>query len=60
MSYIFRAAWAWGLIMVALVVMAAGLCSVHAPSNPVMAKPAMILAVDFIMYTEIEVRKGIV
>ena len=35
--------------MVVLGVVVTGLCSEHAPSNPVKTKPAMILAVDFIM-----------
>ena len=39
---------------------ATGLCPVHAPSNAVKAKPAMILAVDFIMCAGNEVGIGIV
>ena len=36
-----------------------GLCTEHAPSNPVMARPAMILAVDFIMCAGNEVKTDI-
>jgi hypothetical protein len=38
----------------------AGLCTEHAPSNPVKAKTAMILAVDFIMCAGNEVGIDIV
>ena len=37
-----------------------GLCPEHAPSNPAKAKPAMILAVDFIMCAGNEVGTDIV
>ena len=37
-----------------------GLCTEHAPSSPVKAKPAMILAIDFIMCAGNEVKTDIV
>ena len=45
---------------VVLAVVMAGLCPEHALSNPVKAKPAMILAVDFIMCAGNEVETDIV
>jgi hypothetical protein len=45
---------------VMLAVVVAGLCPEQAPSNPDKAKPAMILAVDFIMCAENEVGTDIV
>ena len=43
-----------------LAVVMAGLCPEHALSNPVKAKPAMILAVDFIMCAGNEVETDII
>ena len=43
-----------------LAVVMAGLCPEHALSNPVKAKQAIILAVDFIMCAGIEVETDIV
>ena len=43
-----------------LAIVVVGLCSEHALSNPVKAKPAMILAVDFIMCAGNEVETDIV
>ena len=43
-----------------LAVTLVGLCPEHAPSNIAKAKPAMILAVDFIMCIGNEVGTGIV
>ena len=45
---------------VVLAVVMAGLCPEHALSNPVKAKQAMILAVDFIMCARSEVETDIV
>jgi hypothetical protein len=48
------------LTAVVLAVTVTGLCPEHPPSNPVKAKPIMILAVDFIMCTGNEVGTDIV
>ena len=49
-----------GLTAGVLAVAVMGLCTEHAPSNPVKTKPAMILAVDFIMCAGNEVETDIV
>jgi hypothetical protein len=59
-KYFFRLAWTWGLTAELLAVTLVGLCPEHAPSNIAKAKPAMILAVDFIMCIGNEVVTGIV
>ena len=62
MYKIFRLAWvfALGLTAVILVVAVTCLCKEHAPSSPVKARPAMILAVNFIMRAGNEIKTDIV
>ena len=62
MYKIFRLAWvfALGLTAVILVVAVTCLCKEHAPSSPVKARLAMILAVDFTMCAGKELKTVIV